>query len=426
MKSTLLIIFLLPVLLGHSQTLLNQGGFINAQPMAYVHVNGSVLNDGSGILTVNGDGITSNAELFVSQNIENNAGIDANGYIRLLGDWIDNNSFISSTGTVFFEGDDQFLGGTAITQFFNLTLDGTGVKTQQIDKIANGTLNLQNLELNTDVYTFYVNNPALSAIQRTTGYISSANGGFVARTTQNAGSYLFPTGATASNSANTPGTAALRYRPVELTPADINTNVYAVRLANLDASLENYDRNNAETIICKANPLFYHQINRLQGTSNTDVAISFDPVADGTWENMARWNINTPNIWQNISDVNFGTSGSLSKITSTNWNNFQDLPYILTTNCQIAIPTAFTPGGDQTNETWNLIDIDNLYPDNKVFIYNRWGGLVYESKQGDYASTPWDGTFEGAKLPVASYYYIIKPSEEAQPLKGIVSIIGGK
>jgi len=194
----------------------------------------------------------------------------------------------------------------------------------------------------------------------------------------------------------------------------------------LDASLENYDRNNAESIICDANPLFYHQIKRIQGTSNADVAISFDPGADGTWEHMARWNINTPNIWQNISDINTGSGGSFSKITSINWNNFQDIPYILTTNCQIAIPTAFTPGGDQTNETWNLVDIDNLYPDNKVFVYNRWGGLVYESKQGDYASTPWDGTFEGTKLPVASYYYIIIPSAEAEPLKGIVSIIKGK
>ena len=51
-------------------------------------------------------------------------------------------------------------------------------------------------------------------------------------------------------------------------------------------------------------------------------------------------------------------------------------------NCEIIIPTAFTPDDDQVNDTWNLGDIDVIYPNNVVSIYNRWGNKIYESDQG--------------------------------------------
>ncbi len=50
--------------------------------------------------------------------------------------------------------------------------------------------------------------------------------------------------------------------------------------------------------------------------------------------------------------------------------------------CGIIIPTAFTPDGDQTNDTWSLNDIDAIYPNNVVSVYNRLGSKVYESIQG--------------------------------------------
>ena len=195
-----------------SQTMNNNGGFITAQPGSFIYVNGSVSNDNTGILAVNGDGSPTSSELYVTQDVINNSTINADGYIRLLGNWIDNNSFNSTLGTVFFEGANQYLGGTSITQFFNITLDGSGIKTQQVDKIANGTLDLKHLHLNTDLYGFYVANPALNSILRTTGFVSSANGGFLSRTTSNTGMYLFPTGSNANTSANIPGFAASRRR----------------------------------------------------------------------------------------------------------------------------------------------------------------------------------------------------------------------
>jgi gliding motility-associated-like protein len=99
---------------------------------------------------------------------------------------------------------------------------------------------------------------------------------------------------------------------------------------------------------------------------------------------------------------------------------------VLTVNpCDIVIPTGFTPNGDGTNEIWDLVGLDDEYPKNKVYVYNRWGSLVYESKQGDYSSKPWGGTFEGKELPVSSFYYMIftDPDNDGQIIKGTISIL---
>jgi gliding motility-associated-like protein len=75
--------------------------------------------------------------------------------------------------------------------------------------------------------------------------------------------------------------------------------------------------------------------------------------------------------------------------------------------CGIIVPTAFTPDNDGFNDTWELSNIDQIYPNNMVSIYNRWGNKIYESDQGQYAQRPWNGIHKEKPLPVASYYFII-------------------
>ncbi|MBU3658721.1 MAG: gliding motility-associated C-terminal domain-containing protein [Flavobacteriales bacterium] len=88
------------------------------------------------------------------------------------------------------------------------------------------------------------------------------------------------------------------------------------------------------------------------------------------------------------------------------------------------IPTAFTPNNDGDNDVWELPYIDVLYPENQVFVYNRWGNLLYTSQKGTYASNPWDGTFEGKPLPVGSYFYVIETNDPDFPkMNGQVSVI---
>ena len=93
--------------------------------------------------------------------------------------------------------------------------------------------------------------------------------------------------------------------------------------------------------------------------------------------------------------------------------------------CDIVIPSAFTPNGDSENDEWEIIDLDLVYPNNIVYVYNRWGNLIYTSNKGDYASKKWDGTYNEEVLPVASYYYIIftEGDNSGDKIQGTVSII---
>ena len=82
---------------------------------------------------------------------------------------------------------------------------------------------------------------------------------------------------------------------------------------------------------------------------------------------------------------------------------------------------VITPNGDGKNDTWTVNNIDK-YPNNEMFIYNRWGQLVYSAKK--YANT-WGGTTsDGKELPSAAYFYVIKLNNDAQEVwKGSITIV---
>ncbi len=85
----------------------------------------------------------------------------------------------------------------------------------------------------------------------------------------------------------------------------------------------------------------------------------------------------------------------------------------------IGIPNVFSPNGDGVHDTW---DITNLvkYPGLTVKVFNRYGQLVYNSF--GYAKS-WDGTYDGKKLPIGVYYYIIDPGNGANKLSGSVTVL---
>lgn len=84
----------------------------------------------------------------------------------------------------------------------------------------------------------------------------------------------------------------------------------------------------------------------------------------------------------------------------------------------IFVPTAFSPNNDGLNEVWEIFRIA-AYPNCRVEVYNRWGNLVFNSKGYE---KPWDGTFNGKKLPMGSYAYIIKLGKGEKPITGSVFI----
>ena len=77
------------------------------------------------------------------------------------------------------------------------------------------------------------------------------------------------------------------------------------------------------------------------------------------------------------------------------------------------------------NDTWIIQNID-LYPNNKVWVYNRWGNLVFSSEPYDNANG-WDGTYTGlgktGPLPASTYFYLIDTMKKSQDVyKGYLEV----
>lgn len=86
----------------------------------------------------------------------------------------------------------------------------------------------------------------------------------------------------------------------------------------------------------------------------------------------------------------------------------------------IKLANTFTPNGDGINDSWAITGMDNN-PGSYVKVYSRYGKLVFESK-GGYPS-PWNGQYEGEKLPTGSYYYVISNRSNNQLLSGWLTIV---
>lgn len=99
--------------------------------------------------------------------------------------------------------------------------------------------------------------------------------------------------------------------------------------------------------------------------------------------------------------------------------------------CQplIDAPTAFRPGSMYTiNSTFSIFPTFVSPERFQIFIYNRWGEMVFQSNNRDFT---WDGTYKGNKsnlLPNGTYTYVIKYVGEltdagVQELRGGVMLL---
>ena len=82
----------------------------------------------------------------------------------------------------------------------------------------------------------------------------------------------------------------------------------------------------------------------------------------------------------------------------------------------ILVHNTFSPNGDENNPVFIIDNIEDTicYPDNTVEIYNRWGVLVYETKNYNNGTKAFDGTSQGrttinrsVDLPAGTYFYLL-------------------
>jgi gliding motility-associated-like protein len=151
------------------------------------------------------------------------------------------------------------------------------------------------------------------------------------------------------------------------------------------------------------------------GTDDGSITLT---ITGGTEPYSTIWSDNnTHQDRQDISDGNYsvivtdknGCAASLDVVVGV----------VGTENC-LVIPDIITPNSDGFDDTWQIKNID-LFPNAEIFIFTRWGKLVFHTK--NLSANPWDGTFRGSPLPTDSYHYVLHLNDGSKTRSGVISII---
>ncbi len=89
--------------------------------------------------------------------------------------------------------------------------------------------------------------------------------------------------------------------------------------------------------------------------------------------------------------------------------------------CVLKFYSGITPNGDGVNDTW-VIDNIELFPENTVQIFNRWGAEVWFGEGYNNNEIVWYGNLKNGdtKLADATYFYVVNANNKT--FKGWVEI----
>lgn len=91
----------------------------------------------------------------------------------------------------------------------------------------------------------------------------------------------------------------------------------------------------------------------------------------------------------------------------------------------IYAPNAFSPNAQMPeNQTFRLFP--TFVGQFEIFIYNRWGELIFYSDDLDFmVNVGWDGVKDGKSLPMGTYAYVIRYRSITEPERGVLEKPGG-
>ena len=89
---------------------------------------------------------------------------------------------------------------------------------------------------------------------------------------------------------------------------------------------------------------------------------------------------------------------------------------------RLLIPNAFTPNGDQVNDTFSVVPFEGLESIQELTIYDRWGEKVYT---GSGRTAAWDGTIAGKPAPPDVYVWrlVVNCNGERTPITMDVTLL---
>ncbi|HEX5002977.1 MAG TPA: gliding motility-associated C-terminal domain-containing protein, partial [Bacteroidia bacterium] len=163
-----------------------------------------------------------------------------------------------------------------------------------------------------------------------------------------------------------------------------------------------------------------HSMNGVTISSNQVICPPESVQLIATGGTSYQWSPATNINFTNVANPSVSPTASTlySVVISDAYGCTAQLSVNVTVDCDsLFIPNGFSPNEDGINDGY-VIDGILDYPNNKIWIYNRWGNLIYKTK--GYANQ-WDGTcnvqgiYFGTKVPSGTYFYILElgvPSEK--------------
>jgi gliding motility-associated-like protein len=90
--------------------------------------------------------------------------------------------------------------------------------------------------------------------------------------------------------------------------------------------------------------------------------------------------------------------------------------------CIIHIYSGITPNGDNNNDVFTIDNID-MFPNNTVTLYNRWGREMASIKGYDNGGKSWPNNNKLANMTASTYFYVIDLGNGGPLIKGWVELI---
>lgn len=357
------------------------------------------------VMAVQGD--VRNAGTFVHQ-----------GDLKFSGDWTnqsaDGGFGPASGGTVVMNGAEQTIGGSAVAAFPRLEVRGSGTKFLDVDT-ETGTLLLLR-ELNVNTRALRVTGPDVNAITRTVGFVNTDKGGKLIRNTNSGNLYYYPLG------------NAERYRPVVIIPSVNEEMSFSVTMFNEDPTSRGFDRSMKREDVRSVFARYFYVVNQDRGTGNAGIRFFLNSTPGGlesegdirqlvSWDRYRLWEKAGPSTIT-AGDFTQGMDRSLL-FSSTEPIRNTAFTFGESDEDPLTFFNAFSPDGDGRNDTWTIRNID-LFPENEVTIFNRWGDAVFHMK-GYSSARAWDG---GDTNP-GTYYYVlnVNVNGKMKSYKGFITML---
>jgi gliding motility-associated-like protein len=89
--------------------------------------------------------------------------------------------------------------------------------------------------------------------------------------------------------------------------------------------------------------------------------------------------------------------------------------------CNITIFNGISISSGNDNDHFYIKNIE-MYPQNKVTVFNRWGQLIKEINGYNNKDVVWPGTAEIENLQPSTYFYIIDLADGSTPIKGWIEV----